>query len=434
MKRSLSLQARVAIASGLAAGIVIAAVGVAFAVFLRVNGSEQLDRTLNSVTLGVPADSTYALRAESVTPMQPALPWDPTEPAPVSQYTNESTVAPADVIRTRDVAITGESGIALAVSIPEDPLTQAIKEQQYQVATAAVVAILAASGLGWILTGRAVRPLQQLTRTASSIGNNLDVDGLSRRAPSIRGTREAEDLSEAIHSMLSRIELDRNRTEQALEAARDFARVSAHELRTPLTSMRTDLEVLATLQLTEPQRRELSTELLAAQRQLERTLTDLETLALGDVADPGDCAAVDLAEVADRVAAESRRLHPGIEIRLTVPDELTVRAFPAGIRLVLTNAVTNSVRHGSADTIEIIVRPGATDGSATIYVDDDGAVIDPAEREAMFDRFVRGTAASEGSGLGLALVAQQAHLHGGRAWLEESPLGGTRLAFTINPV
>ena len=52
MKRPLSLQTRVAIASGLAAGIVIAAIGIAFAVFLRVNGSEQLERTLDSVTLG----------------------------------------------------------------------------------------------------------------------------------------------------------------------------------------------------------------------------------------------------------------------------------------------------------------------------------------------------------------------------------------------
>ncbi len=49
----------------------------------------------------------------------------------------------------------GDSGAALAVSIPEDPLTQAIREQQFQVAAAAVVAILAAAGLGWFLTGRA---------------------------------------------------------------------------------------------------------------------------------------------------------------------------------------------------------------------------------------------------------------------------------------
>lgn len=71
MKRPLSLQTRVAIASGLAAGIVIAAIGIAFAVFLRVNGSEQLERTLDSVTLGVaasapsPCSSKYQLQQQN---------------------------------------------------------------------------------------------------------------------------------------------------------------------------------------------------------------------------------------------------------------------------------------------------------------------------------------------------------------------------------
>eukprot|EP01133_Synstelium_polycarpum_P022482 gene22481-26967_t len=384
---------RVAIASGLAAGIVIAAIGIAFAVFLRVNGSEQLERTLDSVTLGVAASAPSPLFIETPTAT--------TEPSVVSPGFNAATVsalATTDV-RSRDVLVPGDSGAALAVSIPEDPLTQAIREQQFQVAAAAVVAILAAAGLGWFLTGRAVRPLQQLTETTSSIGNNLDVDGLSRRAPSVRGTREAEELSEAIHSMLSRIESDRSRTEEALESARDFARVSAHELRTPLTSMRTDLEVLATLDLTESQRRELSGELLEAQRQIERTLTDLETLALGDVADPEDCADVDLVEVADRAVADAGRLHPQVDVRLKAPEELSVQAFPAGIRLVLTNAVTNSVRHGNADEVEITVRSGAATGSATVFVDDNGTVIAPSQREAMFERFVRGTGAGDaGSG------------------------------------
>ncbi|MGG7101096.1 sensor histidine kinase [Rhodococcus sp. 24CO] len=428
MKRPLSLQTRVAIASGLAAGIVIAAIGIAFVVFLRVGGSEQLERTLDSVTLGIASSSPAAIVVESPTATTESM------VAPGFNATGISALATTDV-RSRDVLLPGDSGVALAVSVPEDPLAQAIRQQQFQVAAAAVIAILAAAGLGWFLTGRAVRPLQQLTETTSSIGNNLDVEGLSLRAPSVRGTREAEELSEAIHSMLSRIESDRSRTEQALESARDFARVCAHELRTPLTSIRTDLEVLATLELTEDQRRELAGELLAAQRQIECTLTDLETLALGDVADPEDCDDVDLVEVADRAVADVARLHPQVDFRLSAPDELSVHAYPAGIRLVLTNAVTNSVRHGDADSVEITVRAGVSAGSATIFIDDNGAVIAPTEREAMFERFVRGTGAGEsGSGLGLALVAQQAQLHGGSARLDASPLGGTRLTFSINPI
>ncbi|MDI9918861.1 HAMP domain-containing sensor histidine kinase [Rhodococcus sp. IEGM 1379] len=385
---------RVAIASGLAAGIVIAAIGIAFVVFLRVNGSEQLDRTLNSVTLGIAADSTYAIRTEEPTVAS--------TPAVISPGT---VLQPLTDIRTRDVVLPGESGVALAVSVPEDPLTQAIREQTFQVSAAAAIAILVAAGLGWILTGCAVRPLQELTKTTSSIGNNLDIEGLSRHAPSVRGTREAEELSDAIHSMLSRIELDRSRTERALESARDFARVSAHELRTPLTAMRTDLEVLATLKLTDAQRRDLAAELLESQLQIERTLTDLETLALGEVADTADYACVDLVEIADRVVDEAGRTHSGTTITLDGPESLTVQAFPAGIRLVLANAITNSVRHGCASRINVAVSPGKSAGAATIVVDDNGTLIDKSIRKSMFERFVRGpSAADTGSGLGLAPI------------------------------
>lgn len=429
MKRSLSLQTRVAIASGLAATIVIAAVCIAFMVFLRVNGSEQLDRTLDSVTLGLATDSAYAIRTEPATPIS--------EPAVTDPGTGATSIpaAPLTDIRTRDIPLPGDSGAALSVTVPEDPLTQAIREQTFQVAAAAVVAILAAAGLGWVLAGRAVRPLQELTKTTSLIGNNLDAEELARRAPSVRGTREAEELSEAIHSMLSRIELDRSRTKQALESARDFARVSAHELRTPMTSMRTNLEVLATLELTENQRNELAAELLVSQRQIERTLTDLETLALGEVADTSEYEQVDLVELADRVVDEARRLHSGTAITLDGPEDLTVQAFPAGIRLVLTNAITNSVRHGRATRVDIAVSSGTGAGSAVVIVDDNGTVIDESIRESMFERFVRGPGAADtGSGLGLALVAQQAGLHRGQARLDESPLGGTRLTFTVNPI
>ncbi|MCJ0906488.1 sensor histidine kinase KdpD [Rhodococcus sp. ARC_M6] len=429
MKRSLSLQTRVAIASGLAAAIVIAAVCIAFVVFLRVNGSEQLDRTLDSVTLGLATDSAYAIRTEPATPIS--------EPAVTDPGTGATSIpaAPLTDVRTRDIPLPGDSGAALSVTVPEDPLTQAIREQTFQVAAAAVVAILVAAGLGWVLAGRAVRPFQELTKTTSSIGNNLDAEELARRAPSVRGTREAEELSEAIHSMLSRIELDRSRTKQALESARDFARISAHELRTPMTSMRTDLEVLATLELTEKQRNELAAELLVSQRQIERTLTDLETLALGEVADTADYTSVDLVDLADRVVNETGRLHRGTTITLDGPEDLTVQAFPAGIRLVLTNAISNSVRHGRATRVDVVVSPGAGAGSAVIVVDDNGTGIDESVRESMFERFVRGPGASDtGSGLGLALVAQQAGLHGGQVQLDASPLGGTRLTFTINPI
>ena len=73
------------------------------------------------------------------------------------------------------------------------------------------------------------------------------------------------------------------------------------------------------------------------------------------------------------------------------------------------------------------VRVASGDGGAVISVDDRGPGIGPDEREAIFEIFRRGSAgiaSGRGTGVGLALVAQFAALHGGRAWVEDNPGGG----------
>src|SRR4029079_9234426 len=102
----------------------------------------------------------------------------------------------------------------------------------------------------------------------------------------------------------------------------------------------------------------------------------------------------------------------------------------AGLRLGVDNAIANAVKHGGATKGEL---SGVSSGAgAGIAIDDDGVGIPEAERKVVFDRFSRGSTASQsGSGLGLALVAQQAELHGGTASLEDSPLGGARLLLRL---
>lgn len=424
-RRSLSLRTRVALVSALAAAIVIAAVGVAFAVFLRVNGSAQLDRTLDSVALSVPADLTIAA---SPSDLQDLPTFAMTVPVPTSDpYVVEPGAVRTEflagtTVRARDVPVSGAAGTYLAVTVPEDALTRAIRQQQWQVAAAAAAAIAAAAGLGWLLAGRAVRPLQRLAAATHTVG-----DDPAATLPNVRGAREAEELSEAIANMLGRMQQARNRTQEALGSARDFAAVSAHELRTPLTSMRTDLEVLATMSLSDEQRAEVVHDLLVTQREVEATLADLERLAVGELSDTADYEDVDLVELADRCVQESARRLPDLDIELRGPDAVVVRGIPSGLRLVLDNAITNAVRHGDAGRVRITLAENGTHG-IDVTVDDDGTGIPEQERASLFARFARGsTAHAEGSGLGLALIAQQAELHGGTAELSESPLGGTRL-------
>jgi two-component system, OmpR family, sensor histidine kinase PrrB len=230
--------------------------------------------------------------------------------------------------------------------------------------------------------------------------------------------------------MLARIGDEQQRTRAALESARDFAAVASHELRTPLTAMRTNLEVLSTLQMADEQRREVIADVMRTQSRIEATLTALERLAQGELTTVDDFVPVDITELLDRAAHDAMRNYPGLKVSLASSTTVLMVGLPAGLRLVIDNAITNAIKHGGANEIELAA--SSSGEGVVITVDDDGTGIPESERAAVFERFSRGSTASRsGSGLGLALVAQQADLHGGTAAMEASPLGGARLVLRL---
>jgi signal transduction histidine kinase len=102
---------------------------------------------------------------------------------------------------------------------------------------------------------------------------------------------------------------------------------------------------------------------------------------------------------------------------------------------VIANLVENAARYGGGAT-RVIVDAGHY--VARVAVDDEGPGVPPEEREAIFERFFRGSAAGhrrgggQGSGLGLSLVSEHVRLHGGRVWVEDNPAGsGARFIVEI---
>ncbi|MFC9892613.1 sensor histidine kinase [Nocardia sp. NPDC127579] len=321
-------------------------------------------------------------------------------------------------------------GRVVTLGIPADEAARATAEQRQWVLAGALLAIAAAAALGWLFAGRAVRPIVRLTRQVAGRSGFADpanppvpVDG--------SGVREAQQLADAVNTMLGRVDEAQAETAAALATARDFAAVSAHELRTPLTAMRTDLEVLRTLDLDETQRTEILADLQRSQGRVEATLAALERLASGDLTNERDHVDTDVGDLCDQAAHDAMRHFPTLEVSIDTDAELITRGLPAGLRLAVDNALANSVKHGQA-THALVSAHRRPDGHIVISVDDDGIGIPADERTAVFERFYRGSQASKGgSGLGLALVAQQAQLHGGHAYFEASPLGGARLVLDL---
>jgi two-component system sensor histidine kinase PrrB len=286
-------------------------------------------------------------------------------------------------------------------------------------------AIGAAAVAGWLLAAFAVRPLKRLAQQTRAI----DVGG---EAPDIdvRGATEAVEIADAVNGMVQRIWEEQDRTKAALVSSRDFAAVTSHELRTPLTAMRTNLEVLATLDLAEDQRKEVLSDVIRTQTRIESTLWAIERLAQGELSTSDDHVPVDITELLDRAAHDAMRVYPELDVSLVPAPTVIIVGLPAGLRLAVDNAIANAVKHGGASRVQLSAV--SSRAGVEIAIDDDGVGIPEEERKIVFERFSRGSTASHsGSGLGLALVAQQAELHGGTASLEQSPMGGVRLLLCL---
>jgi len=308
----------------------------------------------------------------------------------------------------------------LVVSTPLAPLEQRLRDLRRVIALAALAGLILLAVATRTLTARALRPLQRLRESAAGVSTTRD---LTTRVVTA-GPGEVDDVAHSLNAMLARLEASAAETERALEAARRFTADAGHELRTPLTSIRANLAALRhgpDARILEELERDLV--------RLTALLDGLQALARGD-AGVIEHAPVDVGDVADAALADARRRHPHVDFAFGDVRELRIDGDETGMRAALDNLLENAARHGARR-----VRVSVTDTG--VRVDDDGPGIAAADRERVFARFARGGHTDvPGSGLGLAVVAQQARLHGGRVYATDSPLGGARLVLeltTTNP-
>ncbi len=428
--RSASLRTRVAVASAAAAAAVVAGFTIATSVVLANNDAAQLDRRLDSIvdasmfpeqlqdpTRGVLTTGRSRSTGQVVFQRGFQLP-------PLPPGTETVEVNGVDY-RVRTLFVAQEGGVLMSIGIRADSILLSRSRIPLYTAAGALTVLIAAL-LGWMLAGPAIRPLRKLTAHTKKLGKG------SEQMPEVRGVREAEDLSEAMSEMLSRLAAAQKATTISLQAAQDFAANAAHELRTPLTAMRADLDTLRIHDLPPEEREEVVQDLSRAQRRVEAIITALGQLASGELAQVEDRELIDVTDLLDRVARENMRLGDDVEIVVEAGDDLgTIWGWPGGLRLAVDNLVRNAITHGPATRIVLTARRQGD--TLAIVVDDNGRGLPEEEHQTVLGRFSRGsTATPGGSGLGLALVSQQAALHGGSIELSNGPLGGLRATLTVS--
>jgi two-component system, OmpR family, sensor histidine kinase PrrB len=438
-RRTPSLRTRVAFATAIAAAIVVGIVGVVVWIGITNDRKERLDRRLDEVAgFAIPLlprgleqipkspndqDAIITVRKAGQVTSNTSVVLPELPPGYADTYVNGVRY------RVRTVEIQAPtpnvSVMTVAVGDTYDATIADTNNLHRRVLIICSMAIGAATFAGWLLAAFAVRPLKNLAQQTRAI----DVGG---DAPEIevRGATEAVEIADAVNGLVQRIWDEQDRTKAALTSARDFAAVSSHELRTPLTAMRTNLEVLSTLEMPDDQRKEVLHDVIRTQTRIEATLSALERLAQGELSTSDDHVPVDITELLDRAAHDAMRVFADLDVSLVPAPTVIIIGLPAGLRLAVDNAIANAVKHGGATRVQLSAV--SSRAGVEIAIDDDGVGVPEEERTLVFARFSRGSTASHsGSGLGLALVAQQAELHGGTASLEQSPLGGARLLLRL---
>ncbi len=410
--RSPSLRARAALASAAGAAVVVVIAAAVTLVLLAREGDD----------VGVDLGGTAAVTLRTADWTASAV------TGPLLPATSGLADVGGVTYRVRTVAGSAP-GSVVSLGLPAQVPAQVTLRRRRAVGLVAIGAVLLAAGVAWLLAGRAVAPLRRLAAATHRLGSP---SGPPPRlaAP---GSRESEELADALTRLLDRVHDEQDRTRRALDSARVFAAAARHELRTPLTAMRTDLEILRDHpDVGGGDRDAVLAELLRSHQRLDATLTALGRLAAGEVVDPATRGEVDAVELLRVAAEDARRARPGLAVEV-VPTVAVVAGWADGLRIALATLVENAVRHGHADRVTLGCHADGP-GGWVLVVDDDGRGLPGAERQAVLARFTRGsTADGPGSGLGLALVAQQAGLHGGAVRLADAPQGGLRVVVGIAP-
>ncbi|MFI0981674.1 sensor histidine kinase [Streptomyces sp. NPDC021093] len=298
---------------------------------------------------------------------------------------------------------------------------------QYSALALLVVTVIGLAG-GWIIAGRVLRPLQEITRAAdrAAAGSLEHRIGLTGRRD------EFTDLSDTFDHMLGRIQ-------ESFEAQRRFTANASHELRTPLTVSRTMLDVAVADPSGQDYGRLVSRLYETNQRGIEIVEALLQLSALDrtelalDSADLAEAATESLGLIGEEAAER------GITVSAeTLPAPVTGNAVL--LRQAALNLLQNGLRHNLPTGGTVTLTTGTTPaGQSTLTVTSTGEQLRPEAVATYAEPFLRGRGrlagttggSPRGHGLGLAIVSGIVDAHGGTLDLRPAPGGGLTASVTL---
>ncbi len=273
----------------------------------------------------------------------------------------------------------------------------------------AFVALLLAALLIRRVTGAALRPLGDVSRTAARIaGGNT-----SERLRPIRSDTELGSMAAAFDDMVDALEAAVGQARDSEETMGRFLADASHELRGPIAAVQANAETLLREQPRRPTRDALEARLAGDAARLGRLVDDLLSLARLDAPARARSATVELIGLAEAAIADANTRALGVDISLEESGAAAVEGDPDAISRIIRNLLENAVAAaGPAGHVRVRIAIDARE--ARLSVEDDGPGVPATERERIFDRFVRlAPGGPTGSGLGLSIARGIARQHQG---------------------
>lgn len=286
------------------------------------------------------------------------------------------------------------------------------------------ILLLLSVGGGWLIAWSAFRPMEKTIEAADSIYDGKD---LSARLDMRRGPSEMRRLAAAFDRMFARLE-------RSFEAERQFTADASHELRTPITVIlaqcdrarrkdETKEDFLRSIAVIEEQGGKMNS--------LVQSLLSLSRLQQGGERYP--LRTGDLGQLVESCAEGFASSLPG-EPRLEMSIEQGIQCShnPELISRLVVNLLQNAFKYGGEGTVRLAF--GAEGGEAVLRVKDQGPGIARADQEKIWQRFWQADASRSedgGSGLGLAMVKEIVHIHGGSASVESEPGRGSEFIIRL---
>lgn len=322
-------------------------------------------------------------------------------------------------VRWRFVALpAAPSGIRVVATVPLTTIDSAVAGFGRLMALFAAAGVILAFSIGWLVAGRALRPVSALREIAAQIASDRQ---FSRRVP-VAGRDELGRLAETFNLMLGSLEV-------AYSSQQRFVADASHELRAPLTVIQANLELLRSGRAMPAADREgaLGEAHLEAVR-LSRLVADLLALARADAGAPLRMRRVAVDDLVLQMVGEATHLARGQRLEIAGTTPVTIDADPDRLKQLLLILLENAIKYSAPSSV-VSVRLGRDQEDAIIKVSDAGIGIAPSDLDRVFERFYRADPARSrdpgGTGLGLPIARWIVQQHGGELRLESVQGEGT---------